>query len=79
MSVVPFSRFEEVRERRRRIVAQFVEVAGDTQPPGAVPASPLTIDCAPLRPVRTEPCETVREPEVLIEPSCDRVVVRTGP
>jgi hypothetical protein len=76
VTVVPYSRFLEVRERRRRIVTEIMDVSGGDHRPDAAPASPLTIDCAPLR---AEPSGTVREAEILPEPSRDRVVVKTGP
>jgi hypothetical protein len=76
VTVVPYSRFLEVRERRRRIVAEVMDVSAGDHRPDAAPASPLTIDCAPQR---AEPSGTVREAEILPGPLLDRVVVKTGP
>ena len=76
MTVIPYSRFEEVRERRRRIVAEVMEVSANAHQPDAAPAGQLTTDSAPPR---AEASETVREAEILAEASCDRVGVKTGP
>ena len=46
VTVIPHSRFLEVRERRRQVVAELMEVSGGAHPADAAPTGPSTIDCA---------------------------------